>query len=244
MLHDILFALLGFPGDIIVSAEADPFTAIAVEERERENEKQQRQRRRDLSVANGLPSNEGDTSAKGGEDNEEESDNLGGKTIPTKEWKDWHEVDAKSMRMTFMVKEGYPHLQEAEREQINRIVPLGWYYNRFQAYCDKYDMTSATAPPLLGLAGQQQRQSSTQQTGKKNVASFAASSSSTATTLGSGKKELYRMALTAAIQDLLNEYTQDIAELEQLLNQEEDQQLPLSHFLQHVQKVSHISYLS
>jgi hypothetical protein len=33
----MLFALLGFPGYIIVSVEADPFTALAVEEREREN---------------------------------------------------------------------------------------------------------------------------------------------------------------------------------------------------------------
>ncbi len=43
------------------------------------------------------------------------------------------------------------------------------------------------------------------------------------------------MALTGAIQDLLTEYIQDIAELETLII-EENQMLPLSHILQHVQK--------
>ena len=46
---------------------------------------------------------------------------------------------------------------------------------------------------------------------------------------------MYRMAICAALQDLQQEYMDDIANLEEILNLEES--LPLSHFLHHVQKV-------
>ena len=145
MLHDILYALLGFTGDIIVSND-DLLTAAE-----------------ELH----LPS-------------------------LTQSWIE----EGKSSEM-FHVLKGYPYVSEAEREQINRIVPLGWYYNRFTTYIERYDMTWMKAAP---------------------------------------DQEVYKMALVAAIQDFLQDYVQDIRQLEDLLNQEDT--LPLSHFLQHVQKVS------
>lgn len=98
---------------------------------------------------------------------------------------------------TFHVKDGFPGINNAEREQINKIVPLGWYYLRFDDYIKKYDIS------WDGIYEGSQT---------------------------------YRMAICAALQDLQQEYMDDIADLEELLNLEET--LPLSHFLHHVQKVS------
>jgi hypothetical protein len=112
---------------------------------------------------------------------------------------------------SFAVKEGYPFLEAAARDQINRLVPLGWLYNRLQTYCQVHDLSSSTAQRA-------------------------------ATGEGAGSaKELYRMALCAAIQDLLSEYVDDVTALETLVNQEDMQQLPLSHFQQYLQKVTTLS---
>lgn len=133
MLHDLLFALLGFPGDVIIEDESnkDP------------------------------------------------------------------EINNSSCRGKFHVKDGYPGLTEPEREQVDAIAPLGWYHNAFENYIRRYDMSWG------------------------NISSDA---------------QIYKMALCAALRDLLQEYLDDIAELEALLNKE--QSLPLSHFVQHLRKVS------
>jgi hypothetical protein len=47
--------------------------------------------------------------------------------------------------------------------------------------------------------------------------------------------QLYRLALSEALQDVLQEYTEEIAELE--VHWAEMQTMPLSHVLQHTQKV-------
>lgn len=146
MLHDIIYALLGFTGEVVVSSRYG-----AAEE--------------DLF--------------------------LSGQSVQSSWLEESQKMDV------FQVQDGYPFLTEAEREQINRIVPLGWFYNRLQGYVESYDM-SWTKPAF--------------------------------------DQEVYKMALAAAIQDLLQEYVSDIARLEELINQEST--LPLSHFLQHVQKVS------
>lgn len=99
-------------------------------------------------------------------------------------------------RTTFHVRDGYPDISDAERDQIDKIVPLGWYYLRFDEYMKKYDIS------WDGIYEGSQ---------------------------------MYRMAICAALQDLQQEYMDDIANLEEILNLEES--LPLSHFLHHVQKV-------
>lgn len=101
----------------------------------------------------------------------------------------------------FGVKDGYPNLTEAERDQINRIVPLGSYYLYFEEFIKSHALQWNT----------NQRQSL-----------------------------VYSMALSYVLQDMNKEYVEDIAILEQLLNQEET--LPLSHLLQHLQKVKHFSF--
>lgn len=101
---------------------------------------------------------------------------------------------------TFRVKDGYANLDDSEREQINRIVPLGWYYNYLQGYTQKYDLS-------WGRVGE--------------------------------ATEVYKLALGGAVQDLLQEYVDDVADLESILN--EDERLPLSHFIHHLQKVLHLA---
>ena len=41
---------------------------------------------------------------------------------------------------TYSVKDGFDLLREAERDQVNRIVPLGWYYVNLSATVRKYDI--------------------------------------------------------------------------------------------------------
>jgi hypothetical protein len=42
---------------------------------------------------------------------------------------------------TFRVKSGITHWCDAEIEQINKIVPLGWYHNFFRGYIEQYDLS-------------------------------------------------------------------------------------------------------
>ena len=41
---------------------------------------------------------------------------------------------------TFKVKDGFDLLTQAEKEQINRVAPLGWYYVRLGAFMNEYDI--------------------------------------------------------------------------------------------------------
>jgi hypothetical protein len=42
---------------------------------------------------------------------------------------------------TFRIKDGYSLLNDAEKEQINQILPLGWYYQQFQHFQAQYNLT-------------------------------------------------------------------------------------------------------
>lgn len=97
---------------------------------------------------------------------------------------------------TFRVKEGYTGLFDSDREQIDKIVPLGWYYQQLQAYTDHYDLSWG------------------------NI---------------NKETEIYKLALSSAVKDLLLEYVEDITVLEDALNSSEH--IPLSHFIRHLQKV-------
>jgi hypothetical protein len=83
---------------------------------------------------------------------------------------------------TYTIVPGYPAVSDSEKEQINQIVSLGWYYKQFQLYISQYDMTWSNASP--------------------------------------SKLSIYKMALAAALQDLLQEYNEDISKLEDLINRE------------------------
>lgn len=98
---------------------------------------------------------------------------------------------------TIRVKDGFDLLTQAEREQINRISPLGWYYLRLQSFVDEYDMKWG---------------------GRSKGRQFQA----------------YRTAMSLGVSDLLNEYTSDIAYLEQVVIS--DGPMPLSQVLLHMQK--------
>lgn len=101
-----------------------------------------------------------------------------------------------SSQPTYRVKPGYSKLTDSEKDQINKIVPLGFYYSYLEDYVGKYELG-------WGVVGTD--------------------------------TQLYKAALSMAMQEILQEYSQDIADFEQLLFQEES--IPLSHLLQHFQKV-------
>lgn len=42
---------------------------------------------------------------------------------------------------TFKVKDGFDLLREAEKDQLNKIAPLGWYYVNFDKIVQKYDLS-------------------------------------------------------------------------------------------------------
>ena len=100
----------------------------------------------------------------------------------------------------FRVKDGYSLFENAEKEQLDRIVPLGWFYLRLTEYADKFDVK-------VGFGCQK---------GKMGL-------------------QVYKCALSQAIRDLLQEYVEDVVYIEQLIVS--DGPLPLSHILQHFQKV-------
>jgi len=49
---------------------------------------------------------------------------------------------------TFGVRDGVSLLSDAERQQINLIVPLGWYYLNLSEYHKKYDICWGSASNL------------------------------------------------------------------------------------------------
>ena len=102
----------------------------------------------------------------------------------------------------FSVRPGYHGLSQAEREQINDIVPLGRYHLVFQGYCSFYS---------LEWDRDVRRQS------------------------------LYRLALTNGLQELTEEYLEDVARLETLVLSEET--LTVSNLCQHLYKVQCICLL-
>ena len=101
---------------------------------------------------------------------------------------------------TYRVKPGSTELADSEKDQINKLVPLGLYFIEFEDFIRQHQL------------------------------GWARSDSNT---------ELYKAALSMAVQELLDEYSQDIADFEQLLFQEKT--IPLSHLLQHLQKVDYIA---
>lgn len=47
-------------------------------------------------------------------------------------------------RKCYRVRDGIPYLQQGEREQIDRLAPLGWYYKWLELFADKYDVKWGT----------------------------------------------------------------------------------------------------
>ena len=39
---------------------------------------------------------------------------------------------------TFRIRDGFPLEREAERHQVNALVPLGWYYLKLNKFVDRY----------------------------------------------------------------------------------------------------------
>lgn len=97
----------------------------------------------------------------------------------------------------FHVRDGCTAVTEAERDQINRLAPLGTYYVCFNRYCQRYFIQW------------------------KHI---------------DQRSELHRLAVAGALQDVLNEYVDDVADLE--VDYCSDTTLPLSAFVQRMQKVS------
>lgn len=55
---------------------------------------------------------------------------------------------------TFKVKDGFDLLSEGERDQINRIAPLGWYYNSLGRFVQRYDVSwGGTTKPKVYMSG-------------------------------------------------------------------------------------------
>ena len=98
---------------------------------------------------------------------------------------------------TYLVNTSFDLFTTAETQQINRIVPLGWYYSNLSSYVAFYEVKWGVR-------------------------------------LGDPDSQFYRTAMSQGIADLLNEYTSDIAYLEQLVLA--DGPVPLSHVLHHLQK--------
>ena len=96
----------------------------------------------------------------------------------------------------FAVRNGFDLLTIAEKEQIDKIVILGWYYNKLAAFVKKHNL----------------------QWGRE-----------------SNHFQAYKHATSLGIADLLSEYVDDIALLEQVVSNEGP--IPLSHITHHVQKV-------
>lgn len=54
----------------------------------------------------------------------------------------------------YKVKDGFDLLREGERDQINRIAPLGWYYTNLGSIVQRYDVSwSPTARPEAYMTG-------------------------------------------------------------------------------------------
>lgn len=101
---------------------------------------------------------------------------------------------------TFQVADCIDLLTIAERDQINRIVPCGWFYIKLGDFVSQYEL----------------------QWNGQGSSSYDCC------------PQAYRTALCMGVSDLLAEYADDIAYLEQLILSEGP--VPLSHVLQHVQK--------
>lgn len=97
---------------------------------------------------------------------------------------------------SFKVKDGYNGLSEAERDQINRIAPLGRYFVCFEEYVKHYTLRWRQDPRPY---------------------------------------KLYCLAIAGSIQDMIQEYVGDVAQLEVEIMQSAP--LPISYVMQRVQKV-------
>lgn len=98
---------------------------------------------------------------------------------------------------TYQVCKSFDLLTTAERQQVNRIVPLGWYYASLSSFVVFYEVKWGVK-------------------------------------MGDPDSQFYRTAMSQGIADVLAEYANDIAYLEQLVLAEGP--VPLSHVLHHLQK--------
>ena len=98
---------------------------------------------------------------------------------------------------TYHVSASFDLFTAAEKQQINRIVPLGWYYASLSSFVVLYEVKWGVK-------------------------------------VGDPDSQFYRTAMSQGIADLLSEYADDIAYLEQLVLAEGP--VPLSHVLHHLQK--------
>lgn len=120
--------------------------------------------------------------------------------------------DAK--KKTFRIKDGFDLLLQSEIDLINRIVPLGWYYNSLTAFVGRYD---------IGWG--------------RTFAQFKKSSKSSSSDGGTSSAPVfhcYHTGMSSGIADLLEEYTNDISYLEQISLT--DGPIPLGKLMQFVQK--------
>lgn len=106
---------------------------------------------------------------------------------------------------TYRIKDNFDLCREGEYEQINRIVPLGWYYVQFNNIIQKYDISWYNIS----------------HSNNKNT-----------------QMKVYLIAMVQGISDLLHEYTNDVAYLEQYILK--DGPIPLSQVIQQLQKVNTI----
>lgn len=117
MLHDILFALLGFTGDFITEVPLYPSTSFT-------------------SKGSISPSNiSSSSSIKSSHTNKTKY------TLNTNSNNEDINQEDENILTTFRVVDGYTEVNDGDRELINKIVPLGWYYLRFQDYIKKYEIS-------------------------------------------------------------------------------------------------------
>lgn len=95
---------------------------------------------------------------------------------------------------TFHVKPGFDKFSEAETEQINNLVPIGWYYTQINKYLSKYK------PNWVGI---------------KNIS-------------------VYKSAISIGIQDFVEEYTQAVVSIEQMILVEGP--MPLNYIINYFHK--------
>ena len=110
---------------------------------------------------------------------------------------------------TFRVRDGFDLLTQAERDQLNRLSPLGWFYKQLTNFVNKHEITWGGGKVLPFFCVHEEQ-------GAPN--------------------NLYLTAIGEGVADFLVEYVADITCLEQLIIS--DGPVPLSKVLQHLHKVT------
>lgn len=119
MLHDVLLALLGFTGHIICEVPLYPAS---------------------LTLTNSSPLPSGVSSSASVASNVTSQTQKTTKTHMYQEAVNANE-NFVNILTTFRVAPGYSQINDGDRELIDRIVPLGWYYLKLQEYIKKYSIT-------------------------------------------------------------------------------------------------------